>query len=501
MRTTLLALLLTAIAAAQEKAQPAADRILTAQRETLIGEVVEYDPAGTLVFKTSARTLRIPIEEVSRLTFEEQPKVTAATGQRITLCQGGQLTGTITGYEDGKFAIETENGSFTVSRKDVKSAVFGALDGSLPELKDEKKDVLLYLGEGDKSKEIKAEYGDVVKIDKENVYLKVGTEEKHVARAQARVIHITEERRAEVSQGWFTKLIFKNGDKLVGVLKAVTADKVTIFSHYLGKATFAKKALHSVTFVPAARMSVGNIIVCDQTGVHEYERGGKKIWSYNNQNVNYPWAAVKLENGNILVANTNYNQVVEIKPKEGSGGEIVWQLDNIQYPYDVQRLDNGNTLVAEYYASMVSEYDFKEKQRKWQTPRVGYPISCQRLENGNTLIASNQGVFEVNKEGKDVWRANVAGLMPWRASRLDNGNTLIIDMRRGSVIEITSNQKCEKVWSMEGLQRPVAAIRLDDGNTLIMEQGSNQIIEVDPLKKQPVPVIKGLSYPLNMSTY
>ncbi len=500
MRTTVLALLFSAIAFAQDKPQAAVDRVLTAQRETVIGEIVEYDPAGTLVFKTSARTLRIPIEEVSRLTFEEQPKVVAATGQRLSLVQGGLLTGTITSYADGKFAIETENGSFVVSRRDVKSAVFAALDGTLPELKDEKKDVMLYLAEGEK-KEIKAEYGDLVKIDKEKAYLKVGDEEKHVGRAAVRIIHINEERRADVSQGWFTKLIFKNGDKLVGVLKSVTGDKLTIFSHYLGTASFSKKALHSVTFVPAARMSVGNIVVCDQTGVHEYERGGKKIWSYNNQNVNYPWAAVKLENGNILVANTNYNQVVEIKPKEGNGGEIVWQLDNIQYPYDVQRLENGNTLVAEYYASMVSEYDFKEKQRKWQTPRVGYPISCQRLENGNTLIASNQGVFEVNKEGKDVWRANIAGLQPWRATRLDNGNTLIVDLRRGSVIEVTTNQKCEKVWSMEGLQRPVAAIRLDDGNTLIMEQGSNQIIEVDPLKKQPVPVIKGLSYPLNMSTY
>jgi hypothetical protein len=503
MRVLVIALLVAGVAVAQEKPapQPAGpDRVMTSQRETLSGEITALEDGANLLLKTPSRTLRLSIEEVSRITFEDAPKVAAAAPQRLQLVQGGLLGGAVA-YADGRATVDGPNGSFTIARKDVKSIVLGSIEGSLPELKDEKKDILLYLSESEKGKEMKAEYGELVKIDKEKVWLKIGDEEKSVARAAARVIHIHEEKRAEVSQGWFTKLIFMNGDKLVGVLKAVAGEKVTLFSHYLGTASFSKKDIHSITFVPAARMSVGNIIVCDQAGVHEYTRNGAKIWSLNNPNINYPWSANKLENGNILIANTNYNQVIEVKPKEGGGGDIVWQLDNVQYPYDVQRLENGNTLVAEYYASSVVEYDQKTKTKGWNCGRLSYPISAQRLENGNTLIASNYGVVEVDNKGAEKWRANLPNVQPWRASRLDNGNTLVVDMRRGRILEITTDKKCEIVWSMEGLSRPVAAVRLDDGNTLIMEQGANQIIEVDPLKKQPMPVVKNLNYPLYMSTY
>ena len=509
MRRFAAVVLLVGLAAAQETkpaapAQPeTGDRVLLVQRELMIGELLELDSGGNLVIKRDGKTSRFPLEDVSRVLFEKDPKVVPATGQKLSLVAGGLLTGTLGTYGDGGFSIETVNGAFTIAKRDVKSISLGAVEGAIPELKeDNKKDVLLYVSENDKGvKEMKVEYGDLVKIDKEKVFLKVGEEEKSFARTVARVVHLSSDRpKADTSTGWFTKLLFKNGDKLVGVLRAIGTDKITVFSHYVGTVTFPKKAIHSVTFVPIARMTVGNLMVCDQNGVHEYDRTGKKIWSYN-QNVSYPWSAQKLENGNVLISNTNYNQVIEVKPNEGNGGKVEWQLDNVQYPYDAIRLENGNTLVAEYYASQVAEYDHKDKTKKWQTGKVSYPISVQRLESGNTLIASNYGVVEIDNKGQEKWRANMPGVQPWRATRLDNGNTLVVDLRRGAVTEITSDKKSDKVWSVEGLQRPVAAIRMDDGNTLILEQGSNQIIEVDHITKKSTPVIKNLNYPLYMSTY
>ena len=86
---------------------------------------------------------------------------------------------------------------------------------------------------------------------------------------------------------------------------------------------------------------------------------------------NWPFTAIRLKDGNTVVALTNGNKVVEFDPE----GKIVWKVSNDDLP--------------------------------------GKPIAdacgCQRLPSGGTVIAcyaANQGIklFEVNREKQIVWK-------------------------------------------------------------------------------------------------
>jgi hypothetical protein len=67
----------------------------------------------------------------------------------------------------------------------------------------------------------------------------------------------------------------------------------------------------------------------------------------------WPFTAIRLENGNTLIGCTNGNRVIEVD----SEGAIVWSVtnDDLSEPFiddacGVQRLPNGNTVIASYHA-------------------------------------------------------------------------------------------------------------------------------------------------------
>lgn len=67
----------------------------------------------------------------------------------------------------------------------------------------------------------------------------------------------------------------------------------------------------------------------------------------------WPFTAIRLENGNTLIGCTNGNRVIEVDVS----GNIVWKLDNgdigealLDDACGVQRLPNGNTVVTSYHA-------------------------------------------------------------------------------------------------------------------------------------------------------
>ena len=95
------------------------------------------------------------------------------------------------------------------------------------------------------------------------------------------------------------------------------------------------------------------------------ELGGRKA-------ENWPFTAIRLDNGNTVVSLTHGNKVVELNPR----GEVVWKVTNA----DVGGL-------------------FKD------------PCGSQRLANGHTVVgshAASQGIsmVEVTPENKIVWTSN-----------------------------------------------------------------------------------------------
>jgi hypothetical protein len=112
--------------------------------------------------------------------------------------------------------------------------------------------------------------------------------------------------------------------------------------------------------------------------VKEYKTDGTVVKEFNTDleelggraAENWPFTAIRLNNGNTLVTLTHGNKIVELDQK----GKVVWKLSNQDFP----------------------EQPFAD------------PCGAQRLPNGNTMIASygsTKGIklFEVDKKNRMVW--------------------------------------------------------------------------------------------------
>ena len=93
--------------------------------------------------------------------------------------------------------------------------------------------------------------------------------------------------------------------------------------------------------------------------VKEYEPAtGKVVKSFatddrGRDKRDWPFTAIRLENGNTVIGCTNGNRVIEVDAE----GAIVWSVDNADLGEDliddacgIQRLPNGNTVITSYHA-------------------------------------------------------------------------------------------------------------------------------------------------------
>ena len=96
-------------------------------------------------------------------------------------------------------------------------------------------------------------------------------------------------------------------------------------------------------------------------------------------------------------------------------------------------------------------------------------------------MQTNNRVVEIDKDNKTIWEArNMDG--PCSATRLENGNTLIVKQYTGQVVEVDAAGK-GTVWTAQvPLVNPCNAQRLPNGNTLIAD--NNGVHEVDPSGKE-----------------
>lgn len=132
----------------------------------------------------------------------------------------------------------------------------------------------------------------------------------------------------------------------------------------------------------ARKLASGNYLVPHLLAfkVKEYTAKGEVVKAFptdmkdlgGREAENWPFTAIRLDNGNTLVNLTHGNKTVELDDK----GAVVWQVSNDDFPNDKPFAD---------------------------------PCGGQRLPNGNTVIASygSKGdikVFEVTREKRLVWK-------------------------------------------------------------------------------------------------
>jgi hypothetical protein len=117
----------------------------------------------------------------------------------------------------------------------------------------------------------------------------------------------------------------------------------------------------------ARKLDNGNYLVCQEGDgkVVEYDAAGKVVWSYTLDLGGRPrtpghdghgtevYGAVRLPNGNTLIAGGNNNRVLEVNGK----GEIVWKIDHDELPgirlfwvTTLHVLPNGNIVIGNCHA-------------------------------------------------------------------------------------------------------------------------------------------------------
>jgi hypothetical protein len=133
--------------------------------------------------------------------------------------------------------------------------------------------------------------------------------------------------------------------------------------------TVAKPDAHRDTRM-VRKLKSGNYLVCHEGegAVKEYDGTGKVVWEYKldlngrkRSGGHGPeghgvevYGAVRLENGNTLIAGGNNNRVLEVNPK----GDVVWQVDQKELPgvtlawvTTLQVLPNGNVIIGNCHAT------------------------------------------------------------------------------------------------------------------------------------------------------
>ena len=117
------------------------------------------------------------------------------------------------------------------------------------------------------------------------------------------------------------------------------------------------------------KLENGHYLVCHEGDgcVKEYDAEGKVVWQYDLDLYGRPrsdghgpeghglevYGAVRLENGNTLIAGGNNNRVIEVTPEK----KIVWQVDQKELPgitlawvTTLQVLPNGNVVIGNCHA-------------------------------------------------------------------------------------------------------------------------------------------------------
>ena len=151
----------------------------------------------------------------------------------------------------------------------------------------------------------------------------------------------------------------------------------------------------------ARHTATGTLLACSERPgvVTEYDRTGKVVWDYLiNTRV---YGAIRLKNGNTLIASGSGKSVVEVTPEK----KVVWEIKgkvpgtevNLKWMTCLQERENGNFIVGNCHAGPDNPQIFeitREKKIVWEFNEyelVGNGLACwQVLEGEQAAMVSKK---------------------------------------------------------------------------------------------------------------
>jgi hypothetical protein len=152
----------------------------------------------------------------------------------------------------------------------------------------------------------------------------------------------------------------------------------------------------------------------------------------------------------LLVSDTAKNFVEEI---DGVGNRL-WSI-GVHYPSAAVRLANGNTLVADGTADL-KEFDPTGGLAR-HAPLRSWAASLQQLASGETLVGESRAYERLDAAGKSIWARESASRVSC-IQELSGGEILLCepDSHRVAIVDVTGRL----VWELTGLDYAWRAIYL-----------------------------------------
>jgi hypothetical protein len=448
------------------------ERFVFRDRTEREGVSVGLPAPGQLRIRTGDGALRdLALEDVARIVPAGEPAAPRPDSTRVEFSWGGVLIGRLVSANADGVVVEGGLGVLTVRRGHLRTLLLGPLPGPLPELRETAGEILVREAAPG---ELEALYGRLVSIGEAAEFDTEAGERKRIPRPELRQVIFRGEEPAAALPGLYARVTLRDGQTWQAVLESAGEGSYGFFSTAFGPVEVPKRAVRSLSFSSALRVGKGTFLIAETGGVREIDRTGRERWRYK------PGldarAARRLENGHVLIVFPQTGEVTEVRPRGKGEADLISKLAGLAHPYDAVRLPDGRTVVAEYNAGHVAEYD-RDENRAW-TFAIPSPIGLQLLEQGTILAWSRQKVVEIARGGRPVWEAELRGIRPSHAHRLENGNTLLADAQGDAVLEI--DPRSAVVWRRGGFQGPGQVYQRDDGSTLVLEQRNARIVELEP---------------------
>ncbi|MFX1490513.1 MAG: aryl-sulfate sulfotransferase [Promethearchaeota archaeon] len=234
-----------------------------------------------------------------------------------------------------------------------------------------------------------------------------------------------------------------------------------------------------------------HVVIVDSNGVVKW-RSSNKVFFLHDSDI--------LPNGNILMADTIHNRVLEVDINDPS--KVLWSWDALNISdinWTAFSLSQGWTDLS------FLDYEYAPFSSWTHLNDVDFIDGSKFGRNYNSVLISLRNlnmILEVNysKTKEVVWsygQPNNTSILNQQHNpdRLDNGNTVICDTMNDRIIEINTTTK-EKVWELK-LEFPKGKFRVardcdDIGNglRLITDSGNNRLLIYDMKSQQFIKEIK-----------
>ena len=198
-----------------------------------------------------------------------------------------------------------------------------------------------------------------------------------------------------------------------------------------------------------ASLPNGDYLVAERKYIARIDKDGKLI-SRSPASFGFLTDIKALENGRMLVSDGDAKTVAEIDWE----GKVIWSITGLNYPSEAVRLTNGNTLVADSTAQL-KEFDPSKtlvrsiRLRRWAT-------AVQPLPEG-ILVGESRAVEFFDTAGKVIWSYELTSRIT-SVQRLSNDEYLISEPDDSRIVIMNSGGYVK--WELTGLHYPWQAIYL-----------------------------------------